>query len=166
MVHGSSVVVEDQIRQAVDISGPGQEELADVRLGIRSGVVEVVVPNVPLGARYSLEMVRPEADEVLRLIPLPRVTEVAEIFVLEGHPGVVKETVEKRGLSQSCLRRDQVAVWLGHALQVETDVRVEWGKDGSQDLGEPRISLVLLTACLDGFKCCRVDAASFGMRAG
>ena len=128
--------------------------------------MEVVVPNVPLGARDCLEMVRPEANEVLRLIPLPRVTEVAEIFVLEGHPGVVKETVEKRGLSQSCLRRDQVVVWLGQALQVETNVRVERGKGRSQDLGEPRISLVLLAACVDGFKCCRVDASSFGMRAG
>jgi hypothetical protein len=54
MVNGSSVVVEDKIRQALDVFGTGQEELADVGLGIRSGVVEVVVPNVPLGARDRL----------------------------------------------------------------------------------------------------------------
>ena len=82
MVHGSSVVVEDQIRQAVDISGPGQEELADVWLGIRSGVVEVVVPNVPLGARHRLEVVRPEANEMSRLVTIPGVSEVAKIVIL------------------------------------------------------------------------------------
>jgi hypothetical protein len=48
MIYGGTVVVENKIRQAVDVAGPSEKELVCVGLGIRRGVVEVMIPCIPL----------------------------------------------------------------------------------------------------------------------
>jgi hypothetical protein len=134
VVHSSAVVVKDKIRQAVDVAGAGKEKLVGIGCGVRCRVVEVMVPCIPLGARNCLELVCPEADEMTRLVPIPRVTTVSKVFILKCQPGLVKEAVEERGTPESLLRMDQVSVWLGECREVKTDGRIIERKDGSKNL--------------------------------
>jgi hypothetical protein len=97
VVHSSAVVVKDKIRQAVDVAGAGKKKLVGIGCGVRGRVVEMMVPCIPLGARHCLELVCPEAYEMSRLVPIPRVTTVSKVFILKCQPGLVKEAVEERG---------------------------------------------------------------------
>jgi hypothetical protein len=84
LINGGSVMEKEEIVGAVNVADLRKKEGPGVWDSATVGVVEVAVPDGPLGACCRLEMMSPELNEVAGLVPVPGVAQAPQVGVLES----------------------------------------------------------------------------------
>jgi hypothetical protein len=109
---------------------------------IVEGVVKVPVANSPLVPGCLLEQLGPFCHEGLGLASVARVTLGGQVVLLGRDPGLVKISIGQ-GFGAKCrLVVEEAFIGCCQGVQVVGNGWVRKGKEGKEDLSEPRVSVV------------------------